>query len=77
MDMAESKRDLEELSRRYRELGFNLSAEDIGKFVPRIDQVEAALDAVRSIDVSSNEGALIFIPRRAAGEPAVKGQQNG
>ncbi len=66
--MAESKRDLEALSRRYGELGFDLSAEDIEKFVPRIGQVETALDAVRSIDVTGSEGALTFVPRRAAGE---------
>ena len=41
--MAESNRDLEALSRRYRELGFDLSAEEIEKFVPRIEQAEAGL----------------------------------
>ena len=67
--MAESNRDLEAMSRRYRELGFDLSAEEIEKFFPRIEQVEAALDAVRSIDVSGNEGALTFLPRRATEDP--------
>ncbi len=66
--MAESKRDLEALSRRYAELGFDLSVEEIEKYVPRIDQAEAALDVVRSIDVSGREGVLTFVPRRAAGE---------
>ncbi len=63
--MAESNRDLEALSRRYRELGFELSAEEIEKFVPRIEQAEAAIDVVRSIDVSGHEGVLTFAPRRA------------
>ncbi len=66
--MAESNRDLEALSRRYRELGFDLSAQEIEKFVPRIEQAETALDIVRSIDVSGHEGVLTFAPRRAAGD---------
>ena len=66
--MAESNRDLEAVSRRYRELGFDLSAEEIEKIFPRIEQVEAALDVVRSIDVSGHEGVLTFAPRRAAGD---------
>lgn len=66
--MAESQRDLEALSRRYAELGFDLSGDEIEKFVPRIEQVETALDAVRSIDASGHEGVLTFVPRRAAAE---------
>ncbi len=75
--MGESKRDLEALSRRYEELGFNLSAEDIGKFVPRIEQIETALDSVRSIDVSGNEGALTFLPRRLSGDRDTRDRDNG
>ncbi len=65
--MVKSNRDLEALSRRYAELGFDLSAEEVEKFVPRIEQVETALEAVRSIDVAGHEGVLTFVPRRAAG----------
>ncbi len=66
--MAESNRDLEALRRRYAELGFDLSVDEIEKFVPRIEQAETALDTVRSIDVSGHEGVLTFVPRRASGE---------
>ncbi len=66
--MAESNRAFEALSRRYRELGFDLSAEEIEKFVPRIEQAKTALDVVRSIDVSGHEGVLTFAPRRTAGD---------
>ena len=75
--MAELNRDLEALSRRYAELGFDLKAEDIGKFVPRIEQAEAALDVVRSIDASGNESALTFIPRRLSDRQDAGGPQDG
>ena len=67
--MGESTRDIEALSRRYRELGFDLSAEEIEKFLPRIEQAEAALAVVRSIDAGGHEAALTFVPRRASGGP--------
>lgn len=66
--MGESKRDLEALSRYYAELGFDYSVSEIEKFLPRIEQAEAALDVVRALDESGQlagyESALTFVPRR-------------
>ena len=62
--MAESNRDLEALSGRYRDLGFDYSADEIRKFLARIEQAESALDVVRSIDTSGHESALRFVPKR-------------